>query len=62
MVYYRIKKEFDQKRRKDGQIYIANELYTAHEKSRLHIPEEYLEAVNIGRKKIYFAFGARFAA
>lgn len=50
MVYYRIKKEFDQKRRKDGQIYIANELYTAHEKSRLHIP------------KVYFAFGARFAA
>lgn len=33
MVYYRIKKEFDQKRRKDGQIYIANELYTAHEKA-----------------------------
>ena len=61
MVYYRIKKEFDQKRRNDGQIYIANELYTAHEKSRFHIPEEYLEAVNISRKKIYFAFGARFA-
>lgn len=31
MVYYRIKKEFDQKRRKDGQIYIANELYTAQD-------------------------------
>lgn len=62
MVYYRIKKEFDQKRRKDGQIYIAHELYTAHEKSRLHIPEEYLETVNISRKKVYFAFGARFTA
>lgn len=37
MVYYRIKKEFDQKRRKDGQIYIANELYTAHEISRLQL-------------------------
>lgn len=31
-------------------------------KSRLHIPKEYLEAVNISRKKVYFAFGARFAA
>lgn len=25
MVYYRIKKEFDQKRRRDGQIYIAKD-------------------------------------
>ena len=62
MIYYKVKKKYDQKRRKDGQIYIAHELYTAHEKSRLHIPEEYLEAVNISLKKVYFVFGARFTA
>ena len=62
MLYYRIKKEFDQKRRKDGQIYIANELYTEHEKNLFNIPEKYIESVNISRKKTYFAFGARFSA
>lgn len=61
MIYYRVKPEFDQKRRKDGSFLVAHELYTAHEKSRLHIPEAMLEAVNISRKKVYFAFGARFA-
>lgn len=61
MLYYRIKKEFDQKKRKDGQIYIANELYTENEKSRFNIPEKYIESVNISRKKTHFAFGARFS-
>ena len=61
MLYYRIKKEFDQKRRKDGQIYIANELNTEHEKNLFHIPEKYIESVNISRKKTYFLFGARFS-
>lgn len=31
MLYYRVKPEADQKRRNDGSIYIANELYTPTE-------------------------------
>jgi len=31
MKYYKVKKEADQKRRKDGSIYIAEELYTEKE-------------------------------
>ena len=32
MVYYRVKKEFDQKRRKDGHIYILQMNYTRRTK------------------------------
>lgn len=50
MTYYKVKPEFDQKKRRDGSILIANELYTPREKERF----------NISDKAVYFFFGARF--
>lgn len=61
MVYYRVKPEADQKRRNDGSIYIANELYTPTEAKKYKLNFEYLEAISISRKQTYFCFGARFS-
>lgn len=60
MLYYRVKPEFDNKRRRDGSILIANELYTSKEKERLQIPAVAVEAVEVSKRAIYFFFGARF--
>ena len=35
MLYYKVKKDADQKRRKDGSIYIEDELYTQKEAEKL---------------------------
>ncbi len=61
MLYYRVKKEYDQKRRRDGSILIANELYTPNELKKYNINPNYTESVNIKRTDIYFMFGAHFA-
>lgn len=61
MLYYRVKPEADQKRRNDGSIYIASELYTPTEAKKYKLNFEYLEAVTISRKQTYFCFGARFS-
>ena len=60
MKYYKVKKEADQKRRKDGSIYIANELYTEKEAIRQHLNLAFMEPVEISKNKIYWFFGARF--
>ena len=60
MIYYRVKPEADQKRRTDGSIYIANELYTPAEAKRYKLNFNYLETISISRKNVYFFFGARF--
>lgn len=61
MQYYMIKPQFDQKRRKDGSILIANELYTHREVSKFEIPQNSYTKVSIFKNKTYFCFGARFA-
>ena len=60
MKYYKVKKEADQKRRKDGSIYIANELYTEKEAARLHLNLLFMKPVDIPKNKIFWFFGARF--
>lgn len=50
MLYYKVKPDFDQKKRRDGSILVANELYTPREKERFNILD----------KAVYFFFGARF--
>ena len=60
MKYYKVKKEADQKRRKDGSIYIAEELYTEKEAIRQHLNSAFMEPVEISKSKIYWFFGARF--
>ena len=60
MKYYKVKKEADQKRRKDSSIYIAEELYTEKEAIRQHLNSAFMEPVEISKNKIYWSFGARF--
>lgn len=71
MKYYKVKPEFDNTNRYrfhkgggleiDG-IYIANELYTANELKKYLDHANKVEPVEIPKSKIYFFFGARFAA
>lgn len=61
MTYYKIKPSADQRRRKDGSIYIANELYTPKEAEKHNTPAAYYDIVNVSRKATYWMFGARFA-
>ena len=61
MLYYRIKPEFDQKKRCDGSILVANELYTQREKERFAISDKAVDAVQVSKRSVYFSFGARFA-
>lgn len=60
MLYYKVKPQFDQKRRIDGSILIANELYTISELFKYKIPEECVEPTNISQRDTHFFFGARF--
>lgn len=75
MTYYRVKNEFDNRRRWkyarrggleiDG-IYIGGELFTPAEyrkECRTHlIGADIFETVDLSRKNTYWSFGARFAA
>ena len=60
MKYYKIKKEYDNKTRKDNNILIQNELYTEREKEKYNIPDKYCDIVNVSKNTTYFFFGARF--
>ena len=60
MKYYQVKKEADQKRRKDGSIYISNELYTEKEAEKLNLNTDFMQLVNVNKNSTYFFFGARF--
>lgn len=71
MKYYRVKLQYDNKTRykwnnhRQGvpdSILIANELYTPKEFERLANCPAWFELVEIPKSKIYFCFGARFAA
>lgn len=61
MKYYKVKPEYDNKRRSDNNIYIANELYTEKEVEKYHINKNYCDIVNISKNETYFFFGVRFA-
>jgi hypothetical protein len=61
MKYLKVKPSADQRKRKDGSIYVANELYTEKEAENLGINPALCDRVEISRKKTYFFFGCRFA-
>lgn len=66
MRYYKVKSEYDQMCVRphihDGDVLIANELYTPAERIDLKfVPEYVFDVVEIPRNKTYFMFGARFA-
>lgn len=60
MTYYKVKPEFDQKKRRDGSILIANELYTPREKERFNISDNAVIPVQVSKRAVYWFFGARF--
>ena len=62
MKYYKVKTEADNKKRPDGSIYIADELYTPAETRKYNINMDYVDAVNVSKRRIYWCFGARFEA
>lgn len=62
MEYYKVKTEADNKKRPDGSIYVADELYTPAEAKRYKLNMDYMDAVNVSKRRIYWCFGARFEA
>ena len=62
MKYYKVKPEADNRKRSDGSIYIANELYTPSEAKRYNLNMDYIDAVEVSKRRVYWCFGARFEA
>lgn len=62
MKYYKVKPEVDNRKRPDRSIYIADELYTPAEAKRYKLNMDYMDAVNVSKRRIYWCFGARFEA
>jgi hypothetical protein len=67
MKYYRVRKHADQfpknPKVRDGNILIANELYTEKEFNKLpYVYASAFEMVEIPKNKTYWSFGARFEA
>jgi hypothetical protein len=60
MEYLRVKKSFDNYKRADGGIHVANELYTKKEAAKHGVNPTFCDRVEISRKKTFFFFGARF--
>lgn len=61
MTYFKVKATADQKARKDGSIYIENELLTASEMKYYGTPVSYVTPVEVNRNTTYYFFGARFS-
>ena len=65
MIYYRVRKEYDQMPKnpsvRDGNILVADELYTTTEFNKLpFIYAGAFERVEIPKSRTYWLFGARF--
>ena len=61
MKYYKVKPEADNKRRSDGSIYVANELYTEKEAEKFKLNKAFLDVVEVSKRNVYWFFGARFS-
>lgn len=59
--YYKIKPQYDQRRRCDGSILIGNELYTEKEMMKYKIPFTCADLVRVPASGIYTFFGARLS-
>ena len=70
MLYYRVKPEYDNKKRyrwnnhgqgvADGSILVASELYTPGEFRKIANCPAWFDKIQINKNKTYFFFGARF--
>lgn len=61
MKYYKVKPEADNKRRSNGSIYVANELYTEKEAEKFKLNKAFLDVVEVSKRSVYWFFGARFS-
>lgn len=65
MKFYQVLPQYDQRcknlRVHDGDIYIANELYTPHEVERQKLNLRYMREVHVSKDSVYWFFGARFS-
>ena len=62
MKYYKVKPEADNRKRADGSIYVANELYTPAEAKKYNLNMAYVDAVEVSKRRVYWLFGASFEA
>ena len=62
MIFYRVKKEYDNCKRVDGSILVQNELYTEKEVQRYKIPMSCVDKVEEERDSVYWFFGARYGS
>jgi hypothetical protein len=65
MIYYRVRKEYDQfpqnPKIRDGNILVAEELYTEREFNKLpYVYAGAFERIDIPKSQTYMFFGARF--
>jgi len=64
MVYYKVEMKHDNKHKnpskRDGNIYVGNELYTEREVIKQKLNLGYLTKIEVSKKMIYWLFGARF--
>jgi len=61
MLYFRVKKEHDNKTygKKTNEFYIEEELFTANEVKRKKLNLNYLTAVEINKNDTFYFFGSR---
>ena len=52
MKYYKVKPEADNKKRPDGNIYVADELYTPAEAKRYNLNMDYVDAVEVSKRRV----------
>ena len=66
MLYYKVKPQYDNCYKNPkihhGNIYVANEHYMEKEVQKENLIRSFLEPVEVSKKKVYWFFGARFAA
>lgn len=60
MLYFKVKKEFDNKKKGNNDFYVSNELYTQKEVVKNNLNLNYLEKIELPKNESYFFFGARF--
>lgn len=65
MKFYQVLPQYDQRYKNlqvhNGDIYIANELYTERETERQKLNRKYMREVHVSKNSVYWFFGARFS-
>ena len=64
MIFYRVLPQYDQRHKnpkvRDGNIYVAHELYTPSEVECQKLNVRYMQLIDVPCESVYWAFGVRF--